>query len=610
HGGWTLASLTLLTALTALSITWSLSPGDSWVETNRMLAYLAVFAGGLAVVRAAPERWPGMVGGVALGCVLVVAWALLTKVFPGALAPDETFARLRAPFDYWNAIGLMAALAVPPLLWLAAKRSGNLAVNALAYPGLGLAFVCLMLSYSRGALLALFLGLVFWFATVPLRLRAVTALVGSALIAAPVVAWAFSREALTADAAPLLVRTEVGHELGLLLVLMVALLLAAGLAVGFAAANRTPTLRVRRLAGRVLVGVLVLSALTGVAVLASKPGGLDGQISKGWKQMTDPDAVTPSNTPGRLTATASVRARYWDEAIDIWQAHEAAGAGAGSFAVARTRYRTRGLDVRQAHGYVVETLASLGLVGLAVSLALLAAWLASAIRATGFARAGRGLPMDAERVGMLTLASVVLVFGIHSLIDWTWLIPGTATVALLSAAWVAGRGPLRARLAAAPALAAVRRRPGPARGALAVFVVLLAVAGAWAAIQPLRAQHAGDRAFERLDAGESGPALEIARIATERDPLSLEPLYDLAAIQDAVGRSAEAEVTLERAVEKQPASAEAWRRLGEYRALQRRRPKDALAPLRAAYYLDPESTETENAFLLLRRQLAATGQTP
>ena len=115
-------------------------------------------------------------------------YALATKVFPGALAADEVYARLREPLGYWNAVGLMAALGVPPLLWLAARRSGHGAVNALAWPGMGLLLVCLMLSYSRGALLALALGLAFWFAVVPLRLRGAVALLGAIAGAAPVVA--------------------------------------------------------------------------------------------------------------------------------------------------------------------------------------------------------------------------------------------------------------------------------------------------------------------------------------------------------------------------------------------------------------------------------------
>ncbi len=608
HGGWTLAGLTALAALTALSITWSLAPADSWLETSRLLTYVAAFAAALALVRLAPARWPSVVGGVALAGMLLVVWALLTKVFPGALAPEETYARLRAPYDYWNAVGLTAALAIPPLLWLAAKRSGNQALNALAYPALGLSLVCLMLSYSRGALLALAIGLIFWFVAVPLRLRAAVALAVSVAAAALVVAWVFAREALTDDEVPLVARTEAGHELGALLALMAAVLLVAGLAIGFAAANRAPGPALRGRAGRALIVLVALLPVAGVGVLATQPGGLGGQLSERWTQLTDPSAGTPSNSPGRLTATASVRSRYWREAMEIWQAHQAVGAGAGSFAIARTRYRTGELQVRQAHGYVVETLAGLGLVGLGLSLALLAAWLAAAARSLGIRRKDRGLPMDAERVGLLTLAAVVVVFGVHSLVDLTWLVPGTAIIALVCAAWVVGRGPLRERVAGRPAVAAVavpwRARLGTPRAGLGVAVVLAALAASWAAFQPLRASHASDRAFDRLDANAPNAAVDIAQIAVRRNPLSVEPLFDLASIQDAIGRPIDAERTLERAVSLQPANARAWRRLGEHRALALDQPERGLAPLRAAYYLDPRSSDTEAAFLNLRRILA------
>ncbi|CAA9535624.1 MAG: hypothetical protein AVDCRST_MAG30-4196 [uncultured Solirubrobacteraceae bacterium] len=602
-GAWTLVGLAALAALTAVSVTWSVLPSQSWVEANRMLAYVAAFAGALALVRLAPERWPGVIGGVALSCVVVAASALLTKVFPGALAPDETFGRLRAPFDYWNATGLMPALGVPALLWLAAKRSGNQALNALAYPGLGLAFVCVLLSFSRGALLALVVGLAFWFAIVPLRLRAAAALVVSGATAALVIAWAFSADALTTDDVALPARVEAGHELGFALALMTICLLVAGLAIGFVAANRTPTRRTRRRVGTGLVAAVALAAVLGLVALASAPGGIDGQISK----VTDPAAATPSNTPQRLTATASVRSRYWTEGIEVWRANEWLGTGAGSFNVARTRYRTGNLEVRQAHSYVVETMAALGLLGLAVSLALLVAWLLAAGRATGLRRGDRGLPMDAERVGLLTLTAVVVTFGVHSLIDWTWLVPGTAVTALVCAAWVAGRGPLRDRLAAGPAGRRPRHlelAPTRARAAGALLVLVVGVAAAWAAFQPVRSVHAIDAAYARLDIGQQAAAVDIARIATRRNPLSADALFELASIQTATGRPVNAEATLERAVELQPADAEAWRRLGEHRVLALDQDQRGLAALRAAYYLDPESSRTENAFLLLRRQLA------
>ena len=179
-----------------------------------------------------------MLHGIALACVAVCGWALLTKVFPGALAADETYARLRAPFGYWNAVGLMAALGILPLLWLGARRSGRPAASALAWPGIALLEVALMLSYSRGALLALALGLVFWFAVVPLRLRGAVVLLGASAGAAAVTGWAFGMTGLTTDDLPLAVRADAGHELGALLVLMLVTLLALGLLAGFLAAER------------------------------------------------------------------------------------------------------------------------------------------------------------------------------------------------------------------------------------------------------------------------------------------------------------------------------------------------------------------------------------
>ena len=109
HGGLALAAVALLAAYTALSVIWSLAPSDSWIEANRTFAYLSAFAGTMALARIAPGRWPAVLRGIALACVVVCGWALLTKVFPGALAEEEIYARLRAPFDYWNSVGLTAA---------------------------------------------------------------------------------------------------------------------------------------------------------------------------------------------------------------------------------------------------------------------------------------------------------------------------------------------------------------------------------------------------------------------------------------------------------------------------------------------------------------------
>ena len=101
-----------------------------------------------------------------------------------------------------------------------------------------------------------------------------------------------------------------------------------------------------------------------------------------------------TNDAQRLTALGSVRAQYWDEALQVYREDKLLGAGADGYATARRRYRRGILDVRHAHGYVVQTLADLGPAGLAASLALLAAFLAAAGRrpASGGPRGARRRP--------------------------------------------------------------------------------------------------------------------------------------------------------------------------------------------------------------------------
>ena len=617
YGGMMLLGFAALTVFTALSVIWSVSPADSWLEANRTLAYLAALAGAVALARLTPERWPSVLHGVALGCVLVSVWALMTKVFPGALAPEETYARLREPFGYWNAVGLMAALGVPPVLWLAARRSGRPAVNALAWPALGLLFTCLMLSYSRGALLALLIGLVYWFSVVPLRLRGALPLVVAASASAPVISWTFARDALSADRIPVAARADAGHELGALLLLLALALLAAGLAVGFLTGHRPVPSRVRWTVSRALVTIVICVPLGVVAAVALAPGGIEGQTSKSWDQLTSRTASTPSNTPNRLTATSSVRARYWGEAVDVFDASPAVGAGAGGFVVARTRYRHDKLAVRHAHGYAVQTLADLGLIGLALSLVATLGWAVAALRVTGVPRRDRRLPFDPERIGMITMTTTVVIFGIHSLIDWTWFVPANAVIALLCAGWVAGREPLRMRLSYARggnpmSGSRIGRGAGSLRvsrraAAVAVGVLGVGLVTSWAALQPVRAAHAEDRAIDALSIADLGAAAGHARTAARRNPVSLEPLWLLAFVADSRGDNRAASRALERAARLQPANAEAWRRLGRYRLSVLEEPEKALKAFQVAYFLDPAAVRSASDVLEASRALKAMG---
>jgi cytochrome c-type biogenesis protein CcmH/NrfG len=193
---------------------------------------------------------------------------------------------------------------------------------------------------------------------------------------------------------------------------------------------------------------------------------------------------------------------------------------------------------------------------------------------------------------------------------------------MLCAGWVVGRGPLRARLEHpegpapppptwphASRLQRIANSVPPLHGMAAALVLVIAVAAAWTAFQPVRAVHAGDQAFDRLDRGQPDAAASIATIATKRNPLSVDPLFELSAIEQARGRLPQARDALERAVRLQPASPEAWRRLGELRLDALNDPKGALSAFQAAYYLDPKNPASTSDILAASRA-SATGATP
>jgi O-antigen ligase len=613
RGLWPVGLLLALTVWTALSIVWSVQPDESWQEVGRMLAYSGVLGVGVALARAAPERWPAVLGGLSLAAVVVCGYALLTKVFP-SLAPLEDFARLNEPYGYWNAVGLTAAMGAICCMWLGARRDGHALVRALAYPAMGLLLLTLVLAYSRGALVALALGLALWFCVVPLRLRGATLLIVAALGTVAVTAWDFSKSALSSEGVPIAERARAGHELGALVVAMLAALTIAGIAIGFITARRAPSLLARRRAGVAALAAIALAVVAFAGALAHSHRGLEGSISHAVNALTDPNAKPPPNTPGRLTAVASVRARYWKEALQVFEAHPLLGSGAGGFATAHLRYETQTLEVRHAHGFIVQTLADLGLVGLAIVLALLLAWLAAAGRPThpfnrrwtswrAWPRIREGGPgwrklrereltrYTPERIGMLSMLCLVVVFGAHSLIDWTWYVPGDACVALLCAGWLAGRGELIRPTAAGPPSPGMRARITATRMVVAGAVIVAALLAMWSQWQPQRSEDAVQQADSLLEEHHLSAALAAANTAISRDPLSAQALFTLANVQRTSGQPALARDTLERAVRLQPSNPQTWLELGRYDVTSD--PSAAVRELQAAIYLNPESIAPE-----------------
>ena len=126
--------------------------------------------------------------------MLPVAYSLASRIWPGTLAENELSNRIGAPFQYWNAVGTVAAIAIPLALWLGSRRTGSVWWRALAYPAVGLCVLAILLTQSRGALRPRLVAAALWLAIVPLRLRSLPVIIVPALAAGAVGAWALSKD--------------------------------------------------------------------------------------------------------------------------------------------------------------------------------------------------------------------------------------------------------------------------------------------------------------------------------------------------------------------------------------------------------------------------------
>jgi hypothetical protein len=611
NGALTVALFAALAALTALSITWAIVPSLAYVEANRTFAYLAVFAGAVAAARLAPRATPVVINGILLAAMAAVLYSLAARIWPGSIGETEISNRIGQPFQYWNAVGTTAALAIPGLLWLGARRTGALG-RALAYPGLGAAVLAILLTQSRGALAAAVVGTLAWLAIVPVRLRTLPLIFIPCAAAAPVAVWALGKDAFSVAGEPLRVKEAVANEFGLLVLLMLAVLVLAGLLVNAALAREVPPLHVRRRLGIVALVVACAAPFVAFTTVAFSDRGIGGTIGDRVDELTSETETAPSNQEGaaRLTDASSTRGKYWREAGRVFDVRPAIGLGAGNFATARLRQRTDRTVTRHAHGFVPQTMADLGVAGLLVTGALLIAWLIAAARVTGLYprrlpfRRGNGEPpprrdWSGDRIGLVALTLMAVVFGLQSLIDWTWFVPGPTAMALVAAGFVAGRAPL----GSGSEPAAVPGPPAPARLLAGSGILLATVVLAWAIWQPEASDRDTTDAVRLAEQGNVEAALAKTADAADANPLNPDPLLTRAAIETGAGLEDAAQATLEAAVLKFPGDPQTWFRLAAFQLGTLDRPEQAAATLRGAIFLDPLS-ETYRTFYLAARARA------
>ena len=289
----------------------------------------------------------------------------------------------------------------------------------------------------------------------------------------------------------------------------------------------------------------------------------------------------------------------------MFEDRPAIGLGAGNFQTTRLRHRSDVSVTRHAHGFVPQTLADLGIVGVVLTTALLLAWLLAAARATGlyprrlpFGRTdGAPAPRrdwDDGRMALVATALIAIVFGLQSVIDWTWFVPGPTAMALVAAGFVAGRAPFGAPAAVA---AEQPRATGPTRLLAASGVLVAAVLLAWAIWQPEASDRATSDALRLAAAGEVDAAIAKTEDAADANPLSADPLLIQAAIQTEASREQDARESLEQAVLKFPGDPQTWYRLAAFQLGTLDRPAEAAATAQGAIFLDPRSDPSRLLFL-------------
>jgi hypothetical protein len=574
-----IALFAAFTAFAALSILWSVQPDWSWFGANQLLSYLAVFAAAVALGRLVPGRWPALLGGLATAVAALCGYSLLAKVFPSTLASSNVVGRLQAPFGYWNGIGLSAAMGLVPALWGATRRAGGVVLRGLAVPAMTLMMSVIVLSYSRSALLVAVVAVAAWLAFVPQRLRSALMLAASGAFAIPIVVVALHSHNLTGDNIALAAQDAAGHAFGLVVLAVLVLAVLAGIAAAVAMERVVLPEPVRRRIGTVLLGGVALLPVLAIVAVAASSRGLFGEISHAWQSLTNPNASV-GNTAGRLTQLGSSRPLYWQQGLDVGAHALLKGAGELGYGVARLRYTTSGFKADQAHSYVVQTFADLGLIGVALMVAMLAAWVRAALRPLAIRVRWPALTgaQAVERQGLAAMAIVVLAFGIQSGLDFTFYFPGLAIPALLCAGWLAGRGPLEAPVGRAAKRVSVIDRPG--RGALVTALAAVALVGAWLMWQPLRSAQA-------LTDAENNPsrAFAGAQAAASRDPLSIQPRYLLSVLYQNAHDPASATAQLVKATQIQPDNPLPWLWLGQL-YFETGHPKDAIITASRVLALD------------------------
>jgi hypothetical protein len=441
--------LALLAAWTAASLLWASSRSDAWEETNRTLFYVVAVALVVVFVRlVGPRSRVWLIIGL-IAVITVTAFLILLRL---GLASDPTIyfasGRLNYPITYWN--GLAAFLVMG--FWLAlglANAGGRLVWAQALLLSLATLFLELaLLPQSRAALWSLALVLPFFMVLSPHRFRALTNL---AVVSFPVVlfwpalnrVYAATRDARLPGVA---IASAMRAMTVSVIIVMVLYTLTRGVEWLILRPRRKPGQTVDESAGvpsddiarapvlgrrstiliaATLAAIICIALTVGLLLVAQKPGGLAGSVSRAWTQFSSDKGIGKTSSTRFVEASLNQRASIWKVALAAFRTNPLHGIGAQNFENYFYQHRSNTLQVTQPHSQPLQLLAELGIPG-----ALL--WLVFAF--WGLVRGAVSRFRAQRRTDQAMMAAVVtaaLGWFIHSCVDWLWQLTAVSLPAML-----------------------------------------------------------------------------------------------------------------------------------------------------------------------------------
>ena len=406
-----------LGAWIALSVIWSVSSAASAREVERVLVYVSVaLAIGLVLRRG---DGPAVAAGTTVGVTAIACYGLVTRLFPDRFetGADEFNAyRLAEPVGYWNAFGLVAAIAIVLAIGAVVHSRRSLGV-VLAGAALPVLVLALYFTFSRGSWLALIVALAATVALDPRRIALLWSLLAVAAPSAIALVAASRQDALTTDETSIVAATAEGHRLAWLLALLVPLSGAlAWLAQRVARRVAVPP--------RVRIAVALALALSLIVAFGAALVSVGGPASA-VAEVRDRFQTLPSGGSSLNDRLFSLSGTGRHETIGVaWHqatAHPLVGSGAGTFEILWYENRPSQQIVRDAHSLYVEMFNEVGVVGLALLVGMLCVPVVAAFRAR---RSRFVAPAFGAYVVWLAAASL----------DWHWEMVGLTMTALLASA--------------------------------------------------------------------------------------------------------------------------------------------------------------------------------